>query len=49
MGYIGDGRAGLGGAFYLVPACYVVLAGIMIWDGLLGATATDAAAVGECP
>lgn len=31
MGYIGD-RAGLSVAFYLVPACYVILAGLIGYD-----------------
>ncbi len=43
MGVLGDGPTGLGGAFYLVPACYLLLAGIMAWDGLLGAAPRAAA------
>ena len=35
MGYIGNTSIGLDGAFYLVPACFAVLAGLMGCDRLL--------------
>ncbi|NLF19320.1 MAG: MFS transporter [Lentisphaerae bacterium] len=38
MGVLGDGPVGLGRAFYLVPACYLILAGVIAWEGLLKAT-----------
>lgn len=42
MGYLGDRSAGLGGAFFIVPACYLTLAGLMTWDALLGRTMAPA-------
>jgi MFS family permease len=32
MGYVGNHSGGLSRAFYLVPACYVVLAALIGWD-----------------
>jgi MFS family permease len=32
MGYIGNVSGGLGRAFYLVPACYLILAGLIGWE-----------------
>jgi MFS family permease len=34
MGYLGDGPAGLAGAFYLVPGCFLALALLVAADGL---------------
>jgi fucose permease len=41
MGYVGD-YAGLATAFYLVPACYVILAALIGWDGWLSRSARAA-------
>lgn len=38
MGYIGNHFGGLSNAFYLVPICYLILAGLIIFDKILFGT-----------